>query len=148
MYMIRWMKMRYTDTNYTNTASLHCLNIIIICYFQACMLTLQGQCIPILWAVGLMGSSREHPAIVTEFTGTCINPQYLSTSEHFNIFKPLLAIHHLEVLHGDVWPENILVWQIGKNHQFSIIDFGCSKITKSRERLREERQEMKLLLIT
>jgi serine/threonine protein kinase len=62
------------------------------------------------------------------------------------ILLALLALLLLGVLHGDVRPENILVQQINKNRQFSIIDFGFSKITRNKERLREERQEMELLL--
>lgn len=84
--------------------------------------------------------------VVTELVGIPIDPKELSTSERFDILDMLSRIHHLGVLHGDIKSENILVQRDGESTRFSIIGFGCSEITKNKERLNEEMSQLEVLL--
>ncbi|KAF9410687.1 hypothetical protein BGZ76_005483 [Entomortierella beljakovae] len=112
----------------------------VYCFLQH----LQGYYIPHLKIAGI--ADGIDLILVTEYAGANISGMAISSSDRMKIRKALQAIHDAGVLHDDLRRENILMKQLGQDKHFTIIDFGLSKFTTDREKLKKEMDELDILL--
>ena len=105
--------------------------------------SLQGVCIPRLKVAGYEGGLF---GIATEIAGFPVEPDRLSHRERWKIVDGLSLIHGLGIIHNDIRSYNVLVCRSKDGFQFRFIDFGSSRRTCDKRKLKKEMTQLKYLL--
>lgn len=106
---------------------------------------LQGQGIPTLFGYGFIDHGNSFFLAMSEVKSARKPGSELLIGAHNAAEQVLVNIHRAGLLHGDIRPENVLLYEDEDSWQACIIDFGLARCAESEEDLNTELAELKAL---